>query len=87
MKVADYKNVDGVMKLVYREATVEEEQQMQADNELNKSELINNYKQQLADSDYKAIKYAEGWFTEEEYKEIKEEREKLRQLIRNLEDK
>lgn len=87
MKVADYKKVDGVMKLVYREATIEEEQQMQACNELNKVELINSYKQQLADSDYKAIKYSEGWYTEEEYQEIKEEREKLRQAIRELEDK
>lgn len=86
MKVADYKNVDGVMKLVYREATAEEEQQMQTYNELDKVELINSYKQQLADSDYKAIKYSEGWYTDEEYKEIKEEREKLRQAIRDLEN-
>lgn len=86
MKVADYKNVDGVMKLVYREATAEEEQQMQTYNELDKVELINGYKQQLADSDYKAIKYSEGWYTDEEYKEIKEEREKLRQAIRDLEN-
>lgn len=32
----------------------------------------------LASSDYKAIKYSEGLYTEEEYKPIKEERQKLR---------
>lgn len=86
MKVAEYMNVNGFRKLVYRELTLEEEQELQKHNELEKIELINSYKQQLTDSDYKAIKYSEGWYTEEEYKEIKEEREKLRQAIRDLEN-
>ena len=46
---------------------------------------IADRKAQLAESDYKAIKYAEGWFTEEEYAPIKAEREQLREEIRELE--
>lgn len=42
-------------------------------------------KQQLADTDYKAIKYAEGWYTEEEYAPIKAERQAIRDKINELE--
>ena len=46
---------------------------------------INALKQELASTDYEALKYAEGWFTEEEYAPIKEKREGLREQIRKLE--
>lgn len=46
---------------------------------------INALKQELASTDYKALKYAEGWFTEEEYAKIKAMREELREKIRILE--
>ena len=39
---------------------------------------------QLAKTDYKALKYAEGWYSEEEYAPIKAEREALREQIRQL---
>ena len=39
----------------------------------------------LKDSDYKAIKYAEGVFTEEEYAPIRAERQALRDEINKLE--
>lgn len=39
----------------------------------------------LKDSDYKAIKYSEGWLTEEEYAPIKAERQALREEINRLE--
>ena len=42
-------------------------------------------KQQLADTDYKAIKYAEGQITEEEYSETKEQRQAWRERINELE--
>ncbi len=48
-----------------------------------KEELI-LYKQSLLDTDYKAIKYAEGWYTEEDYAPIKEERENWRIKVREL---
>ena len=46
---------------------------------------INALKQELASTDYEALKYAEGWFTEEEYAPIKEKREGLREQIRKSE--
>lgn len=38
----------------------------------------------LSSTDYKAIKYSEGWYSEEEYKPIKTERENLRIKIREI---
>ncbi len=46
---------------------------------------IESLKQQLVDSDYKAIKYAEGEISEEEYTPIKEERKSWRARINELE--
>ena len=42
-------------------------------------------KKKLKDSDYKAIKYAEGFISEEEYAPIKEERQNYRTQINQLE--
>lgn len=42
-------------------------------------------KQKLQESDYKAIKYAEGLLTEEEYAPIKAERQAMRDEINRLE--
>ena len=46
---------------------------------------INELKAKLADTDYKAIKYAEGWYSDEEYAEEKALRESWREQIRELE--
>ena len=43
-------------------------------------------KQKLASTDYKAIKYAEGWISEEEYSATKAERQALRDRINELEN-
>ena len=43
-------------------------------------------KQQLFESDYKAIKYSEGFYTEEEYLPIRQERADIRTRINQLED-
>lgn len=48
---------------------------------------IQKLKTQLAKTDYKALKYAEGWLSEEEYAPIKAERQALRAEINRLEDK
>ena len=45
---------------------------------------INALKKELESTDYQAIKYAEGWFTEEDYAPIKAKREDLREKIREL---
>lgn len=42
-------------------------------------------KQRLQATDYKAIKYFEGWLTEEEYSETKAERQHIREEINRLE--
>lgn len=42
-------------------------------------------KQRLQATDYKAIKYAEGLLTEEEYTPIKAERQQMREEINRLE--
>lgn len=46
---------------------------------------INGLKQLLAQSDYKALKYAEGEITESEYAEIREYRQSLRDKINQFE--
>ena len=43
-------------------------------------------KQKLADTDYKAIKYAEGAISEEEYAPIKQQRQAWRDEINELEE-
>ena len=50
-----------------------------------KQAQILGLKIQLSDTDYKAIKYAEGWLTDEEYAPIKAERQALRDKINALE--
>lgn len=50
------------------------------------NEEIKMYKQLLFDSDYKAIKYAEGYYTEEEYNPIRYERQSYRNRINKLEE-
>ena len=50
-----------------------------------KQNQIAGLKAELAKTDYKAIKFAEGWYTEEEYAPIKAAREEIRVQIRALE--
>ena len=46
---------------------------------------INELKRLLEESDYKAIKYAEGLISEEDYVPIKQERQSYREEINQLE--
>ena len=48
---------------------------------------IAELKKLLADTDYQAIKYAEGWLTEQEYAPIKAQRQAWRDEINQLESK
>lgn len=50
-----------------------------------RNDRIKELKRLLADSDYKATKYAEGWLTEEEYAPIKAQRQAWRDEINELE--
>lgn len=49
------------------------------------SQRIEELKSELASTDYKAIKYAEGWLTDEEYAPIKSYRQAIRDEINALE--
>lgn len=64
---------------VYIKYTKNELKQIKLNKELSKAHF------DLDQSDYKAIKYFEGYYTEEEYQPIKEYRESLRVKIRQLE--
>lgn len=48
---------------------------------------ITELKWELKKTDYKAVKFAEGWYSEEEYAEIKSAREDIRNQIRELEER
>lgn len=68
---------------IYRDMTPEEIAELK---NFNTSEMqIEALKQQLADTDYKAIKYAEGLITEEDYQPIREQRQAWREEINKLE--
>ena len=69
--------------VVTREMTPEEIAELE---NANTPEMqIEALKQQLADTDYKAIKYAEGLITEEDYQPIKQQRQAWREEINKLE--
>ena len=77
------------MKVVDNALTVEN-LQLTAEQEKEISYMetiiqINDYKKKLEDSDYKALKFIDGEFTEEEYAPIREERKHYRIKINELE--
>ena len=51
-----------------------------------KAQQIAELKAQLAATDYKALKFMEGWLTEEEYAPIRTERQAVRDKINALEE-
>ena len=71
---------------IVREMTAEEIAEMGAFEQLPE-QRIEELKNKLAATDYKAIKYAEGWLTDEEYAPIKAERQAIRDEINALESK
>lgn len=78
MKVIHYK-LDGTV--------VEEEQpDIVLSQEEIAQQMILDFKQKLKNTDYQAIKYAEGELTEEEYAPIKAQRKEWRAEINRLEE-
>jgi hypothetical protein len=53
--------------------------------EMQRQARIAELKQLLAESDYKAIKYAEGWLSAEDYADTKAQRQAWRDEINELE--
>ena len=80
---------EGIMRVfdngIFRDMTAEELEKYERSTELTVEEKIADLKQKLADTDYKAIKYAEGFISEEEYEPIKLERQEWREEINRLE--
>lgn len=56
------------------------------DKKIYNEHRISELKQLLADTDYRAIKYAEGYYTEEEYAPYKALRQSYRDEINKLEE-
>ena len=81
-KYSYYAVVDGKFTIKRRTPTVEEVNRDKA-QAINKE--ISELKKKLFDTDYKAIKYSEGWLTDEEYAEVKAQREEWRKRINELE--
>lgn len=77
-----YAVVDGKFTIKRRTPTVEE---VKADETTEINRQIRELKKKLFDTDYKAIKYSEGWLTDEEYAEVKAQREEWRKCINELE--
>ena len=77
-----YAVVDGKFTIKRRTPTVEE---VKADETTEINRQIRVLKKRLFDTDYKAIKYSEGWLTDEEYAEAKAQREEWRKCINELE--
>jgi len=79
----NYPNIDIDLYEEYDESKIVIEDIPQVDDRANR---ICELKAQLNATDFKAIKYAEGLYTEEEYAPIRQERELLREEIRRLEN-
>ena len=92
MRVWTYENGKRVVKNIDFAATEDEaavpqisEEERMAVAEAQRAERIEALKERLAESDYKAIKYAEGWLTEDEYAATRAQRQALRDKINELE--
>lgn len=60
--------------------------QPQENNHENEDEIA-RLKIELSKTDYQALKYFEGWISEEDYLPIKAQRQELRDKINDLENK
>lgn len=82
-KYSYYAVIDGKFTIKRRTPTDEEVSRDKA-QAINRE--ISELKRKLSDTDYKAIKYSEGWLTDEEYAEVKAQREQWRKRINELEE-
>lgn len=71
---------------VYRDMTAEEEEAiLHMNSEVSVEAQINELKEKLRETDYQAIKYAEGLITKTNYLAIKNQRQEWRNKINELE--
>lgn len=79
---------DGTYKYKIEDWELKERTKEERKADLYPSELstrITELKKKLTETDYIAIKYAEGWITELEYDEVKSQRQEWRNEINQLE--
>lgn len=70
---------------VYRDMTAEEEAEFNKSAGVSVETQINELKEKLRETDYQAIKYAEGLITKTNYLAIKNQRQEWRNKINELE--
>ena len=70
---------------VYRDMTEEEEAILRMNSDVSIEAQINELKEKLRETDYQAIKYAEGLISEEDYAPTKKQRQEWRDKINELE--
>lgn len=83
----ELKKYTEITKAQFDKATAVTVHEPSAEEVARKEKLaqISQLKSQLAKTDYQALKYAEGWISEEDYAEIKAARQALRDQINALE--
>ena len=81
-KYSYYAVIDGKFTIARRTPT---EQEIAKDLDSARNQQISELKAKLKETDYKAIKFAEGWISAEEYAPIKEQRNLWRAQINELE--
>ena len=86
MKIQDTIEINGKFYPNERDMTPEEEAELNEKTSIPIDQQIAELKQLLFSTDYKALKYAEGWISEEEYAPIKAERQAIRDRINELEN-
>lgn len=74
------------LKISYIETNLTEEEHLELGFNIVEETTIEELKQMLLNTDYQAIKYAEGELTEEEYAPIKAQRKEWREEINRLEE-
>ena len=82
-KYSYYAVINGEFTIKRRTPT---SQEAKTDEIVSINKQIQELKQNLSDTDYKAIKYSEGWITEKDYAEVKQQRENWRSTINKLEE-
>ena len=70
---------------IYRDMTEEEEAILRMNSDVSVETQINELKEKLRETDYQAIKYAEGLISEEDYATTKKQRQEWRDKINELE--
>lgn len=84
--MTDHEPSDAEMQAIEAEALEWVDDMQIRSNQAAIQAEVRQLKQNLLDTDYKAIKFAEGWITTEEYAPTKAQRQEWRDRINELEN-